>query len=1319
MSTPAAGSSGAPPTRAKAAAVALSDYDHPKLIERFAPVAECIRRKGEEALGFPVADVTPRSLASLTAHLRLFTETALGRNSDKAARPMTKIPHKLFLDYSAGGALEVMLCTCLRFKESSGLRRLDLQNADKRSFYLDLVKLVEKNLVRAKLLPRFAVYLSPAIPSSVREKLEGIIKVRADHVTTVDAASHIVYADPPGTTPAETDGTDYCRTIELAPPLALVHWWYHPDSYDSWIPVADVQGDPEAEDDSIGPLHVHIRWLEDTHEFNEWMNELDYDVAEDLRDTVPAGSGASIPAASSSKKKKSSAVASAQTPRAGGNADKDGDGDGDDPKKSSKKRKRTEAGTVEREGARRSSAEGEALSTADGERRRDKKAEDSGGGERVRDRDRDRKRDRERDRDRDRDRDREGERERGRERKEKNRDRDADRDRVRDRDRDRERGKHRDRDRERELKRNRDQGDGPVATDGEGERGDGSRRRRRETSSDAEKSGPGARDSAGEGGQTSKRAKTSHEDGSGKSLKLRINVSKRSGDGNEESAASPEPSEGGDVGQPAFKVRVKVPLSSPSASGGAKTEVDEEGGQGGDGGDGGNKNSGKAFAQGKAPEASPDAGDKNSRHGKTKKKKHHRGSSSRNIGVAYTHNAEPIAESDIKRIRNISMDTKSSGGEASSGEGSRPGDDDEGTGDSDKMDVDENPEYRTTAVAEKGLDGKKAGAPVTAADLIESLPQTTVRIPSQSRWFRLDAIHDVEKRSLPEFFSNRFASKTPSVYKTYRDFMIDTWRQSPKTYLTATSIRRHLAGDVCAVLRVHAFLEHWGLINFGVQPETRPHHSVLKGIRRDTWNAAPVVEQASHSGPGGTPGGPTGIPRLLLFDEFPPSRRHVPPTSLNAVVEAAPKQKTDVPLATRREVYAAAAALKYECDACGEDCSRMRYHCVGQMDINLCPTCFANGQYPPTLSSRDFEQLATVGSSDAYDGSVWSEAEVLLLLEGLEQFGDDWTAVAGHVKTKTNEQCVMQFLRMPIEDSFLGDQLGKWGRGSGMKGASAKLASGEHIFAGAPLPFADASNPVMAQIAFLASSVSPEVAAAAAQAALTKIMQETEASPAAPGPVAGVTPERTVLAKKLMNRDVRPAADGGSSLSNGGAHVPNGVPGVPGTGIVNGQVAAPQQQAQRPPAGPSAPSTRGPGPIPGTELDSAAVQASSAVALAAAAARARKLADAEVRELDRVFAVVVETKLRVIEEKMKGFSQLEEMTRAERDRLESQRRAIYKDRVNAAIARTGGLGEVALDPAGSGAGEVPLVAPNAPVETIPPPLAQSLPAAVPPPQSQV
>lgn len=89
-------------------------------------------------------------------------------------------------------------------------------------------------------------------------------------------------------------------------------------------------------------------------------------------------------------------------------------------------------------------------------------------------------------------------------------------------------------------------------------------------------------------------------------------------------------------------------------------------------------------------------------------------------------------------------------------------------------------------------------------------------IPSYASWFDMRYIDHRERKALPEFFNEKNRSKTPAVYRDYRDFMINTYRLNPEEYLTVTACRRNLAGDVCAIMRVHAFLEQWGLINYQV-----------------------------------------------------------------------------------------------------------------------------------------------------------------------------------------------------------------------------------------------------------------------------------------------------------------------------------------------------------------------------------------------------------------------------------------------------------------------------------------------------------------------
>ncbi|KAF8566010.1 hypothetical protein P879_11648, partial [Paragonimus westermani] len=115
-----------------------------------------------------------------------------------------------------------------------------------------------------------------------------------------------------------------------------------------------------------------------------------------------------------------------------------------------------------------------------------------------------------------------------------------------------------------------------------------------------------------------------------------------------------------------------------------------------------------------------------------------------------------------------------------------------------------------------GDESRQARSVSAHADLSVTEQAHCIVIPSYSAWFDYNAIHGIERRALPEFFNGQNKSKTPEVYLAYRNFMIDTYRLNPQEYLTFTACRRNLTGDVCAILRVHAFLEQWGLINYQV-----------------------------------------------------------------------------------------------------------------------------------------------------------------------------------------------------------------------------------------------------------------------------------------------------------------------------------------------------------------------------------------------------------------------------------------------------------------------------------------------------------------------
>ncbi|CEP07897.1 hypothetical protein [Parasitella parasitica] len=316
-----------------------------------------------------------------------------------------------------------------------------------------------------------------------------------------------------------------------------------------------------------------------------------------------------------------------------------------------------------------------------------------------------------------------------------------------------------------------------------------------------------------------------------------------------------------------------------------------------------------------------------------------------------------------------------------------------------------------------------------------------VNVPPYASWFDIESIHNIERVSLPEFFTNNNFSKTPLIYQDYRDFMINTYRLNPKEYLAVTACRRNLAGDVCAIMRVHAFLEQWGLINFECDPSTWPSSvgPPFTGHFRVTADT----------------------PRGLA-----PFKPNIKPSA--AASNASKPSTMNVEL--RQKVFESNSGKdtrQYYCTTCGADCSRERYHSLKTKNMDLCPLCYKDGRFPITSFSSDFIRYEL----DAYkhgneDKAAWSDEETLLLLEAIELYDDDWNTIAEYVGTKTREQCIFHFLQLPIEEPYRDQD------------------KHHSVLQHKRTPFSQADNPVMSILAFLASAVDPKVASAAADAAI-------------------------------------------------------------------------------------------------------------------------------------------------------------------------------------------------------------------------------------------
>eukprot|EP00357_Protocruzia_adherens_P016075 CAMPEP_0115047424 /NCGR_PEP_ID=MMETSP0216-20121206/49292_1 /TAXON_ID=223996 /ORGANISM="Protocruzia adherens, Strain Boccale" /LENGTH=732 /DNA_ID=CAMNT_0002430605 /DNA_START=30 /DNA_END=2228 /DNA_ORIENTATION=- len=271
----------------------------------------------------------------------------------------------------------------------------------------------------------------------------------------------------------------------------------------------------------------------------------------------------------------------------------------------------------------------------------------------------------------------------------------------------------------------------------------------------------------------------------------------------------------------------------------------------------------------------------------------------------------------------------------------------------------------------------------------------TVIVPSCSAWFSIDSIHEIERESLPEFFCKQYPSKTPEIYKEYRNFMISLYRENPKQYLSATTCRRTLAGDVCAILRVHSLLEHWGLINFNVDPASRPIPAIP---RNNTYNQ--IFVNAA--------------------DSFDKQKKY---NELSHII------RND---ATVHQINYISKTYRPNCDYCGSLCGVVWYRQMlpdgielaqDQKLLTLCLKCYSEENFPMILSSSDFEKqdiltyMEQKQKPDAVVGSEWTEDETVKLLNAIDKYGENWEKVVEQLDhKKSREDCITHFLQLPIKE---------------------------------------------------------------------------------------------------------------------------------------------------------------------------------------------------------------------------------------------------------------------------------------------------------------
>lgn len=876
-------------------------YESPETVALFEPVKQYLLKNCKKYV--QMEPPTNKTLASLTAQLLQFQEDNFGKDASKHAL-LTKLPMKMFMDYSSGGSLCVILANVFKTKMEQGWRRFDFQSPSRMDRNVELFLNIEKALKEAKLLAVPQVFITPELDPRLAAKLKDIVK-RHNGAITEDksSATHIVYGPPP---PFPED--EWLRPLLKQDKQVLVHWWYYPDSYDTWVPSTDIEDEPQPEPQHQGPWQVNARWLTDLDVFNEWMNEEDYEL------TDADGSG--------NKRETSPALG-----------------------KTRRKSLRTGASSDEQPG----SPDGGKL-----------------------------------------------------------------------------------------------------------------KKRKRSPSPDQKKK---------------------------KKLVTPANPKKKSGKDEENDSDDATK----DLPNPSPIPNVEE-VTSAAASGSKGKEID----------------------------------------------------------------LQPMKGNSLT---DISDSGKPEGGDGEEGDTSSHMDTQEQQEESTEQSTPESPS--SSSQNKDGLFKEPINMP-DAEPHDENLTEQThhIIIPSYASWFDYNSVHAIERRALPEFFNGKNKSKSPEVYLACRNFMLDAYRLNPTEYLTATACRRNLAGDVCAVVRVHAFLEQWGLINYQVDADGRP-----------------------------APMGPPSTSHFHVLADTPAGLQPLQPA------------KTQIP--------ASQQMIQFKDDFGGKEAMK-------------------GGLTGGNFGLRSDQYLSKKSQKAATATKEWTEQETLLLLEGLEMFKDDWNKVAEHVGTRTQDECILHFLRLPIEDPFLEDvQLGPLSH--------------------QPVPFSQQGNPIMSTVAFLASVVDPRVASAAAKAALEKFSEMKDEIPQA------VIDSHV---KNAANARAEKAKQENSQENTEVTTQPMEINGSQSTGPEGGETAA--QDVKMEDSSETSNQPENGEKIQAINEENIAKAAASA--LAAAAVKAKHLAQVEERKIKSLVALLVETQMKKLEIKLRHFEELETIMDREREALEYQRQQLLAER---------------------------------------------------------
>jgi len=365
-------------------------------------------------------------------------------------------------------------------------------------------------------------------------------------------------------------------------------------------------------------------------------------------------------------------------------------------------------------------------------------------------------------------------------------------------------------------------------------------------------------------------------------------------------------------------------------------------------------------------------------------------------------------------------------------------------------------------------------------------------LPRHARWFSLETVHPFERRGMHEFFARR-SKKKLEMYIKLRNFIVETYAAAPYRNLSLDRCLDLVDGDYHVTARIHDFLEKWGIINHKCTSFNQVHYAseletgypvlapskhskleLVKPTSKKKSDAATEEEEDRIQRPGD-----------ILFSDKRSRAREMERKDRRAACQGPNILSTEQPVKITKSGLVKDTGGR--CAVTGKVCRKDRYVLRQDRNYILSPEAFHNGEYPEYLSEEDFVRETLEGElfqgNEAQQGGqsrLMGKASELALLEAVSAFKDDFDSISDHAQISGKEQALMQFLRLPIMDSFIEQQNIKMDT----ELSTDPDKKDKHL----NVPYKKtAKNQLIANLALVSTKISPHVSAAMAKAALLQL----------------------------------------------------------------------------------------------------------------------------------------------------------------------------------------------------------------------------------------